>query len=96
MKLEAKVKVDDDAEALFSVSRTGPGMYQAILTNYQGRPESIPPSRIILLRSFRNWTGSCDNEALLNGIGNEIDRFSADAPIFKNDNRRRSSLSPDQ
>ena len=98
MKLEAEVKIDD-AVARFEVRPKGPGMYQPELVRYNGSPNEAPPSRIILVRSVRQWTGSCDNEKLLNQIGQVIDGVVRDAPIFKKDFDRRSSgknNSPDQ
>src|SRR6476660_2012057 len=98
MKLEAEVRINE-ATAQFSVSPKGPGMYQAKLMRFNGMPNEAPPSRIILIRSVRQWTGSCDNEKLMNQLGQEIDRVVSDAPIFKKEIDRRPSgrnNSPDQ
>jgi hypothetical protein len=98
MKLDAEVRINEGT-AHFSVSPKGPGMYQAKLIRFNGMPEEAPPSRIILVRSVRQWTGSCDNEKLLNELGQVIDRIVSDAPIFKKDADRRShgrNASPDQ
>jgi len=99
MKLEADVRINDDATARFSVSPQGPGMYQAKLIRFNGMPNEAPPSRIILVRSVRQWTGSCDNEKLMNQLGQVIDRVVSDAPIFKKEVERTPSgrnNSPDQ
>jgi len=97
MKLKAVVKMDE-AVAHFAVSHKGPGMYHADLVRYNGNPEQAPPSRIILIRGVRQWTGSTDNDELLNKIGREIERAVTDAPIFKvyKGGRNRGSGSPEQ
>ena len=96
MKLRAVVKMDE-AVAHFAVSHKGPGMYHADLVRYDGQPGHEPPSRILLIRGVRQWTGSCDNEALLDRIGREIDRAVTEAPIFReNRHKRNRGGSPEQ
>lgn len=90
MKIEAIVKVDN-AEARFAVSQTGPGMYSADLIGLNGQPSRSLPQRVILLRSFRHWTGSCDNENLLNELGRAIDSVVREAPIFNRNEERGGS-----
>jgi hypothetical protein len=92
MKLEAIMKIED-AVAHFTVSHRGPGLYHAHLIRFNGNPDLAPPSRIILVRSVRQWTGSSDNQALLNNLGDVIDRAVSEAPIFKNEKNRKP---PDQ
>ena len=95
MKLEAVVNIEGDA-AHFHVSPRAPGMYQAELVRFTGRPDTAPPSRIILVRGVRQWAGSCDNEVLLNQLGQAIEGAVADAPIFKKERDRGRSTSPEK
>jgi hypothetical protein len=99
MKLNAIVKIDD-AVAHFTLSPSGAGVYQAELVHYEGRPEQSPPNRILLVRSIRHWTGSCDRTDILQELGDVIDNVINEAPMFKNESdssyRPKRSGSPEQ
>ena len=73
------------ALAFYSVICEKPGLYSAYLKEY--RAEAPPPEIITLTRSLRHWTGSIDDETLLNEIGSSIDRQLKNDPVFS---RRRN------
>lgn len=84
MKLEAIVKLGDGA-AHYLISREGRGCYKAELVNYSGETYNNVPNELILLRGYRNWTGSTSNQQLLNELGEAIDSVVSGAPIFRKD-----------
>jgi hypothetical protein len=99
VKLNATIKIGE-AKADFEFSPRGPGLYQANLKSITGRPSHPPPSTIILVRNVREWSGSCDDDNLINSLGRVIDQMARDAPIFSGKDQRRRpigrSTSPDQ
>ena len=97
--MNAIVKIDD-AVAHFSLSPSMGGVYHAELVRFEGSPERMPPSRIMLVRGIRNWTGSCDRTELLEELGQIIDNVINDAPMFQKEagsgSRVKKSGSPEQ
>lgn len=89
-KVELKTSVKTkDGIAHYSLLPAGPGLYHARLIRFEGRPDSAPPSRIVLVRNVRQWSGSVDNEALLNTLGSAIDKLRDEAPIFRGESDRK-------
>lgn len=73
MKLEAVVKYGN-GRARFKISKENPGIYYANLLHFDGSKEFCPPSEITLIRGVRQWTGSHEDEALLNDLGKVIEQ----------------------
>lgn len=65
------------APARYSVIKEAEGIYLAELQNYTGDPGRLPPLRVVLVKSFRAWTGSCDHPELLNSLGRAIENATA-------------------
>lgn len=57
------------ATANYAIRMEAPGVYQAELVNFDGDANQRPPLKITLIRSVRSWTGSIDDEMLLNQLG---------------------------
>lgn len=92
MELRTIVYVNG-GEACYSVESEGRGMFQAVLLNYKGNPNAEPPNCITLVRGLRKWTGSSDDERVLQFLGDVIDTAIKEAPIFydtSNDSRTPS------
>jgi len=98
VKLSTTIRIGK-SRAEFELSPKGPGMYQADLKGIKGKPNQPPPSSIILVRNVREWSGSCDDDNLINTLGRVIDQMAREAPIFTGNERRRHrgrSQSPEQ
>jgi len=99
VKIETTIKIKK-ATAHYTLAPAGPGMYYADLQKFSGKPENAPPSRILLVRNVRQWSGSIENTALLNQLGQVIDTMAEKAPIFKEVSPRRrakqNNTSPEQ
>lgn len=50
------------------------GIFNAYLERYDGRAENEPPEMIILVRGLQHWSGSAEDQGLLDKIGEVIDR----------------------
>ena len=59
--------------AHYNIIQEKEGLYHAILVKYDGKPTNKPPSNIILVRGMRHWSGSVEDENLLNQLGTVID-----------------------
>lgn len=70
-------------EACYSVASEGRGMFQAVLLHYKGDPNGMPPQCITLVRGLRKWTGSSDDNRVLQFLGSVIDSAIKEAPIFR-------------
>jgi hypothetical protein len=77
--MDAIVRVGDSL-VHYKVSPEGRGIYQATLVRYEGCPTEEPPKTFLLVKSFRHWIGSDVNIALLNEVGNVIDKVSTYPP----------------
>lgn len=72
VELEAKVKYKS-GNACFKVEKGKEGIFTANLLAYDGDYTQSPPEGIILVRGIRYWTGSVEDEILLNELGRFID-----------------------
>jgi len=75
MELETVVQFEGGL-AYYSVSPETNGIYQARLLQYKGSPDKCPPPEVILVRGYRQWSGSYDRQDLLNEIGKAIETRS--------------------
>jgi hypothetical protein len=62
------------ALARFNIIQEKEGVYHAILVKYDGRQDYVPPSNIILVRGVRQWSGSIEEQVLLDELGSLIDK----------------------
>jgi hypothetical protein len=60
--------------AHYNIIQEKEGLYHAILIKYDGRPDHIPPGNIILVRGVWHWSGSINNQSLLDELGSVIDK----------------------
>ena len=63
----------DGGVAHYLVSPESSGIYQARLLRFEGTCEKLPPSELILVKGYRQWSGSFDRQDLLNSLGEAID-----------------------
>lgn len=49
------------------------GIYQARLIRYEGPDVVTPPEYVLLVRSARQWVGSCDESWFVADLGRAID-----------------------
>ena len=68
MELDAVVNYGD-GRACFKIQKENPGIYHARLLYFEGNKKQGPPKELVLMRGIRYWTGSHENEALLNELG---------------------------
>jgi hypothetical protein len=78
MELEAKVNYGLGC-ACYQIRREAPGIYFADLVFYDGERSKQPPSAISLVRGVRQWTGSCDDDGLLNELGRIIEEHLSES-----------------
>lgn len=78
MEMEAKVKYGQGL-ACYQIRREAPGIYFADLAYYDGEGSRMPPAAISLVRGIRQWTGSCDDDGLLNEIGKIIEEHLSES-----------------
>jgi hypothetical protein len=72
MELKAKVRFED-GEAQYKVSPDRNGIFQARLEYFNGNSQRTPPQEIILVRGYRQWSGSYDRQDFLNQLGSAIE-----------------------
>jgi hypothetical protein len=60
--------------AHYLVSPESSGIYQAKLVQFEGSPENPPPSEVILVKGYRQWSGSFERQDLLNSLGEAIEK----------------------
>jgi hypothetical protein len=72
MEFDAEVPYGQ-GKALFRISKENPGIYSAALLRYDGDQQHSPPRVITLIRGIRGWTGSENDEILINVLGNLIE-----------------------
>lgn len=60
--------------AHYKVTPKDPGIFDAYLDRYDGKPENTPSKNIILIRGSNHWSGSIKEQTLLDKIGEVIDR----------------------
>ena len=63
----------DDGFAHYAISPETNGIYQARLLKFDGSSDRMPPSEVILVRGYRQWSGSYGRQDLLNEIGKAIE-----------------------
>jgi hypothetical protein len=59
--------------AHYSVIQEAAGVYLASLERYEGPLSEAPPSRIMLVKGFRRWTGSFEHQEILDNLGRAIE-----------------------
>ncbi len=64
-----------NGRARFKINRESSGVYYAQLMHFEGSKNTNLPQEIILTRGIRHWTGSINNEAILNELGKIIEDF---------------------
>ncbi|HEX6333959.1 MAG TPA: hypothetical protein VFZ78_07015 [Flavisolibacter sp.] len=72
MELKAVVAYDGGV-AHYSVSPESTGLYQARLEKYEGSGDRTPPEELILVRGVRHWSGSTEQQVLLDELGRAIE-----------------------
>ena len=60
--------------AHYKVTAEDLGIFNAYLERYDGKSGNTPPPRIILVRGASQWSGSVEDQELLNKIGEVVDR----------------------
>ncbi len=63
----------EDGEAHYSIYHEALGIYQARLVQYNGVGNK-PPQEVVLVKGFRQWSGSCNRREILNQLGKAIER----------------------
>jgi hypothetical protein len=76
MQFEADIPYGQ-GKAMFRISRENPGIYCASLLYFDGDQQQSPPMEITLIRGIRGWTGSENDEILINVLGNLIEAHVA-------------------
>ena len=59
--------------AHYLVSPESSGIYQARLVEFEGTAERMPPDEVILVKGYRQWSGSYERQDLLNSLGEAIE-----------------------
>lgn len=72
MEFEAAVSYGS-GNALFRISRENPGIYNAVLLSFDGNNNQHVPAAITLIRGIRGWTGSENDDILINELGHFIE-----------------------
>jgi hypothetical protein len=75
MELETVVQFNGGL-AYYSISPESNGIYQARLLRYEGGSDRVPPAEVILVKGYRQWSGSFERQDLLNEIGKAIESRS--------------------
>ena len=92
MKLSITVQYKTDL-AHYSVIQEAAGVYLASLESYEGPLSEAPPSRIMLVKSIRRWTGSFEHQEILDKLGRAIES-SLDHNRIINNLQQNTTLSP--
>ena len=72
MELEAIIKYRSSS-ACYRVQNESEGIFTATLMYYDGKDGDSLPNGITLVKGIRNWTGSIEDEILLQELGKFID-----------------------
>ena len=59
--------------AHYVVSPESSGIYQARLVEFEGTADRVPPAEVILVKGYRQWSGSYERQDLLNSLGEAIE-----------------------
>jgi hypothetical protein len=62
-----------NGQAHYTITQVGEGVFHAQLEQFHGAPEEAPPAKVVLTKSFRCWKGSCEDQNLLNHLGQAIE-----------------------
>ena len=73
MEMKAVVPFDEGI-AHYLVAPESSGIYQARLVQFEGNAERMPPTEVILVKGYRQWSGSYERQDLLNSLGEAIER----------------------
>lgn len=60
--------------ACFRIHRENEGIFTAYLISFDNDDDECPPKEITMVRSIRSWTGSSEDETLLQELGAFIDK----------------------
>lgn len=60
--------------AHYKIAPENLGIYSAYLERYDGKAGNTPAKNIILVRGLNHWSGSVEEQSLLDTIGEVIDR----------------------
>jgi len=71
VELEALIQYRSST-ACFRIHTEGEGIYTAYLISFNGQESQLPPDEITLLKGVRNWTGSTEDDVLLDKLGEFI------------------------
>jgi hypothetical protein len=82
----------DDGLAHYSISPESNGIYQARLLQYDGTIDRRPPAEIILVRGYRQWSGSHSRQDLLNEIGKAIEIRNREGNPSENSNSNKDKI----
>ena len=75
MELKAVVPFGEGM-AHYVVSPESSGIYQARLVEFDGDSNKLPPVEVILVKGYRQWSGSYERQDLLNSLGQAIENRS--------------------
>lgn len=84
MELKVMIRYRGDW-AHYQISPETIGICEARLLKYEGKSQNSPPPQILLLKSFRHWVGSSDEQNLMDELGYALD----------NNHRNRDDTSPE-
>jgi hypothetical protein len=73
MDFKAEVQFEGGL-AHYQICPESNGIYQAQLLHYDGSSTRLPPMEVILVRGYRQWSGSYERQDFLNEIGSAIER----------------------
>ena len=72
MEMKAVVPFDEGI-AHYVVLPESSGIYQAKLIQFEGNSNNKPPDEVILVKGYRQWSGSFERQDLLNSLGEQIE-----------------------
>ena len=75
MELEALIKYRK-RNACYKIQTESGTVFSARLLYFTGDDQQAPPTTITLVKGIRNWTGSVEDEILLQQLGRFIDQQS--------------------
>ncbi len=73
-----------DGKACFRIDQEGEGIYTAHLVSWEGSASNHPPKKITFIKVVRCWSGSIDDEILVNVLGRCIDTRKQQNATVKN------------
>ncbi len=82
MAVNKKMKYEGGT-AHFKIEKERPGIYVVSLEAFVGDHSRLPPSKIIMTRGIRRWTGSINDTVLLDNLGMAIEEEFHGVPARK-------------